>query len=158
MNTAERFEILKTELCNIYNNLHKEIDETENIKQLKLLQIKINNCIEMQYQQYEQDVRKIFGRQRIENLNPKDFLTDEDLKSLVIGGYDEFTSLGSNQLEDIVKHNLGELSHSNIMEMIKEAFGSNHVMKARVLRWVLRGLSIDHAITKIQWDLKTYKN
>ena len=158
MNTPERFQVLKTELANLYNTFIAELAETSDVKDLDNRIVKLKNAVTIIRQSYSVDIQKIFQMQKIENLNSKDFLTAEELRGLLIGGSDELTNLGTKQLFECMQNALGPMNSSNIMEHITEAFGGDLKLKGRAMRWVLRGLSVDHAITKIQYDLKTFGN
>lgn len=158
MTTKERFDILSKHIRETHEDFLLKIQTVNDIKELDALTIKFNNLILLHRNSYSEDIQKIFQQQRIEKLNGQEFLTLEDCKSLVIGGSDELSSLGSKQLWDLMQSNLGPLNASGAMDMLTEAFGGAIAQKSRAMRWIIRGLSIDHAIAKIHYDSKMYAN
>lgn len=158
MDIKDRYNILQKHLIQVYSSMIEKITDASDVKAIDDLIAESKDVIELHRKSYAEDIRKIFAQQKIEKLNEKPFLTDEDCRTLVIGGFDELSKYGSVQLYEMLQKNLGIEDAGTIMDMLTEAFGGNTTAKSRAMRWVIRGLSVDHSIAKIHYDLKIYKN
>ncbi len=78
---------------------------------------------------------------------PMESLRFRDFVRLKVGGRDEFSGLGLDQLKQMVPE------HLKVADAIE-----GEASIASCLRWVLRGLPLDKAIRKVRTDLEVAEN
>ena len=78
---------------------------------------------------------------------PMESLRFRDFVRLKVGGRDEFSGLGLDQLKQMVPE------HLKVAEAIEDEAAT-----ASCLRWMLRGLPLDKAIRKVRTDLEVAEN
>ncbi len=78
---------------------------------------------------------------------PMKHLRFHDFMRLKVGGRDEFSDLGLNQLKPLVPE------HQRVAAAIQ-----GEAAVASCLRWMLRGLPLDKALRKVRTDLEVAEN
>lgn len=78
---------------------------------------------------------------------PMKHLRFHDFMRLKVGGRDEFSDLGLDQLKPLVPE------HKKVASAIQ-----GEAAVASCLRWMLRGLPLDKAIRKVRTDLEVAEN
>ena len=86
---------------------------------------------------------------RIKDLNKKDNPSNSELLHLKVGGKDKYSLLSGTNL-------LKEISTNDLEEIKKENFNNKELESA--LRWLLRGLKVNHCIRKVKIDRDQNKN
>lgn len=130
----------------------EEMYKTEGIREIDSLLTTLNNNLEAERKCYTEEARREFVVLQIAKLNMQDELSEDDSRNLVLGGMDEYSLMSYMDLYARILAHRGEEFTSAMNEQLKLAFGDKKRDKARAMRWIVRGLNVDHAIAKIEFD------